>query len=106
MFTAPGNSCVIPARGGLFDFQGEVVEIVEAAGDPFDDLDLVVHPLEQPGVHPMFAVGDDLGSVSFQFTGDRAILGVLIYTAARAGAAARLRTALPSPNTLVAPPQG
>ena len=43
----------------MFDFEGEVFEIVEAVGDAFDDFDLVVDALQLAGVYLMLAVADD-----------------------------------------------
>ena len=58
-----------PCRG-LFDLEGEVVGIMEAVGNTFDDLDLVVDTLDAAGVNVMPAVVQDPVSMAFELSGE------------------------------------
>ncbi len=50
----------------LFDFEGELPEVVEAVGNAFDDFDLVVNAFEPGGVHCVSAVTEDAVRIFLQ----------------------------------------
>jgi len=53
----------------LVDFQCEVPQVMKAVGFSLDDLDLVVDPLQLPGVDGVVAVVEDPIAISLQHPG-------------------------------------
>jgi len=46
-------------RKRRFDHQEEVVVVPVAMGHPLEDLDLIVHPLQHTGLHPVACTSDN-----------------------------------------------
>src|SRR5690606_16705775 len=62
------GSSHFPGERGL-DFQEEVARVAKSIGHALDDLDAVVHSLDEAGVHWKARAGEDAPGVSAQVAG-------------------------------------